>query len=127
MQNTRRYLSKDLKIAIIGAGISGLTAAHTLKKFGYNNVTIFESGAEAGGKIHTLEMDGHLYELGAIFVPDKADTISSLAKDYNVTLTKQLKKEIFLTLSPTSTKHLVPPPLLIRLIKSKNLVLAMQP
>ena len=95
MQNTRRYLSKDLKIAIIGAGISGLTAAHTLKKFGYNNVTIFESGAEAGGKIHTLEMDGYLYELGAIFVPDKADTIRSLAKDYNITLTKQLKKVFF--------------------------------
>ncbi len=95
MINPRRYQSKDLRIAIIGAGIAGLTAAHTLKKFGYNNVVIFESGNQAGGKIHTLEIDGCIYECGAIFVPNSASTIRSLAKDYNFKLKKQLKKVFY--------------------------------
>lgn len=95
MINTRRYLSKDLRIAIIGAGIAGLTAAHTLKKFGYNNVIIFESEDRAGGKIHTLEIDGFIYECGAIFVPDSANTIKNLAEDYNFKIKKQLKKVFY--------------------------------
>ena len=35
--------SRNEKIAVIGAGISGLVAAHTLKNLGYTNITIFEA------------------------------------------------------------------------------------
>ena len=36
------------KVAVIGAGPAGLSAAHDLAQFGYD-VTVFESGAEPGG------------------------------------------------------------------------------
>ena len=54
--------SKDLRIAIIGAGISGLFAAHALKCLGYNHITVFEANETVGGRIHTKEING-----GAIF------------------------------------------------------------
>jgi predicted NAD/FAD-binding protein len=43
------------KIAIIGAGISGLTAAHLLHRD--NDVTVFEANAYAGGHTNTVRVD----------------------------------------------------------------------
>jgi NADPH-dependent glutamate synthase beta subunit-like oxidoreductase len=40
------------KIAIIGAGVAGLTAAHDLALLGYN-ITVFEAGPVAGGMLMT--------------------------------------------------------------------------
>ena len=48
---------------IIGAGISGLAAAHRLKKRGHN-VLLIESGARAGGVIQSEEVEGFLIEAG---------------------------------------------------------------
>lgn len=51
------------KIAIIGAGLTGLTTAFYLKK---NNidVTVFESNHHIGGVIHTEKKDGFIWETG---------------------------------------------------------------
>ena len=38
------------KVAVIGAGVSGLTVAHDLVRLGYK-VTVFESEAEPGGML----------------------------------------------------------------------------
>ena len=43
-----------LKVAIVGSGISGLAAAHTLK--GRANVTLFEAGDYYGGHTHTVDV-----------------------------------------------------------------------
>ncbi len=94
--------SKEQKIAIIGAGISGLTAAHTLKKLGYNNITVFEANDRVGGKVHTVEIDGYIYELGAIFLQEKYKTLRNLAKEYNV----KLKKEANNTFLYSNSKRL---------------------
>ena len=37
---------KNLNIAVIGAGIAGLTAAVTLQDQGYKNVTVFEKESQ---------------------------------------------------------------------------------
>ncbi len=63
IRGIKRYLSENIdykvteyprnfdeKIAIIGAGPSGLAAGHTLAGFGYQ-VTLFESESEAGGML----------------------------------------------------------------------------
>ena len=55
------------KIAVIGAGVSGLTAAYTLQKLGYNNVKVFESENRPGGKVHSYEHEGRFHELGAVW------------------------------------------------------------
>lgn len=44
-----------MKIAIVGAGISGLTAAHQLHPA--HDVTVFEAGAYAGGHTNTIDVD----------------------------------------------------------------------
>jgi squalene-associated FAD-dependent desaturase len=41
---------QDTKIAIIGAGVSGLSAAVALVERGFRNITIFEARKEAGGR-----------------------------------------------------------------------------
>lgn len=51
------------KIAIIGAGITGLSAAYALKKQG-NKVSLFEKSAVPGGVIQTIHANNHLIELG---------------------------------------------------------------
>ena len=48
---------------IIGAGITGLAAALTLKKAGYD-VRLLEKSTRAGGCIQTVRRDGYLVETG---------------------------------------------------------------
>ena len=56
-------LSKN--VAIIGAGITGLTSAYYMKKQNpHLNVTIYEATNRPGGKIQTYRKDGYTIELG---------------------------------------------------------------
>ena len=56
-------LEVDSRIAIIGAGISGVTAAHLLQR--RYRVTLFESQAHIGGHAHTVQVsDPTLGEVG---------------------------------------------------------------
>jgi len=75
----------DLNIAIIGAGAAGLTAAHTLRKKGYNNITIFEKEPQVGGKVSSFNYKGTTVEMGAIMT-DETDypIVLSLAEEYDV-------------------------------------------
>ena len=50
-------------IAIIGAGITGLSAAFYAKKAG-NSVKVFEKMSRVGGVMHTLQKNGFTYETG---------------------------------------------------------------
>ncbi len=50
-------------IAIVGGGITGLTAAHRLHTAGFS-VTVFEKNAQVGGAITTTEKEGWLMEGG---------------------------------------------------------------
>jgi len=55
---------KNKKIAILGAGVTGLTAAYYLSKKGYN-VTIFEKSEEVGGIASSfIDKDGCVYDYG---------------------------------------------------------------
>lgn len=47
-------MEKPLKVAIIGSGISGLSAAHTLN--GHADITLFEAGAHWGGHTNTVDL-----------------------------------------------------------------------
>src|ERR1700755_2161884 len=44
-----------MRIAIVGAGISGLATAHLLAR--RHDVTVFEAGAHAGGHANTVRVD----------------------------------------------------------------------
>ena len=52
-----------MQIAVIGGGISGLTAAYQLRQSGAS-VTLFEAGPRLGGAIQTVQQHGCLMEAG---------------------------------------------------------------
>lgn len=64
-----------MKIAIIGAGISGLSAAHFLKE--KHQVVVFEKEATPGGLIRCKRVDGCLYHLcgGHVFNSKRQDVL----------------------------------------------------
>ncbi len=75
------YKNTNTTIAIIGAGAAGLTAAATLKRQGYTNITLFEKEAQAGGKCRSIEYEGRSYELGAGIVASSNHTIMELIEE----------------------------------------------
>lgn len=52
-----------MRVAIIGAGISGLSLAYYLQKLGVP-YDLFEASEEVGGNIRTIQESGYLLELG---------------------------------------------------------------
>ena len=50
-------------VAVVGAGVAGLTAAYRLKRLGIR-VVVYETSERAGGVILTERRDGYLAELG---------------------------------------------------------------
>jgi oxygen-dependent protoporphyrinogen oxidase len=71
-----------MKIAIIGAGISGLSAAHfTLKKFPDANVTIFERTERIGGNIRTEHHEGFTFEFGPRYFDGKSEELLEIVDD----------------------------------------------
>ncbi|KAK6155277.1 hypothetical protein DH2020_009525 [Rehmannia glutinosa] len=51
-------------VAVIGAGVSGLSAAYKLKLHGLN-VTVFEADGRAGGKLRSISHNGLIWDEGA--------------------------------------------------------------
>src|SRR2546423_4709756 len=76
---------REQPVAVIGAGISGLTCAWRLRREGVN-VACLETSDRVGGALRTHEKDGFLLEAGASTVletPELVDLITEvgLAKD----------------------------------------------
>ena len=79
---------KDIKIAIIGGGIAGLTAAHHLNKAGFKP-TIYEAAKRTGGRIMSatnLLAEGITTELGGEFIDSSHKDILGLCKEFNLSL-----------------------------------------
>jgi hypothetical protein len=76
--------SKSTRIAIVGAGPSGLTAADTLKQLGYQNVRVFEKNARVGGKVFSLRSGDKVAELGAVFASPDYTYVLGLADRFHV-------------------------------------------
>lgn len=69
-----------MKIGIVGAGISGLYAAHILKEQGYD-VKVFEASDRVGGRIATTTIHDHLFlEMGAAEIHGNRSVIFEMLK-----------------------------------------------
>jgi protoporphyrinogen/coproporphyrinogen III oxidase len=67
-------------VAIIGAGITGLTLAFRLRQRGVP-VTIYEAGDRVGGVIQSVRRDGYLAEFGPNSILETSPRIASLISD----------------------------------------------
>jgi oxygen-dependent protoporphyrinogen oxidase len=65
------------RIAVVGGGAAGLAAAGRLASLGAD-VTLFESGDHAGGRIRTIRRDGWVVEAGALLVAEPAPEVRAL-------------------------------------------------
>lgn len=79
----------NARIAVIGAGASGLTIAHYLKQAGYANVIVLEKALRVGGKCCSIPVGPHVYEMGAVLG----------TRDYTTTL--ELMRWVGLPSGPT--------------------------
>lgn len=75
---------EDINIAVVGAGLTGLTTAFYLKKYGFN-VHVFEKNDRAGGVIQTHHVDGFVFEAGpntgSMSRPEAAALFEDLGND----------------------------------------------
>ena len=67
-------------VAIIGGGITGLTAAFRLKEAGVA-VTLYEAGNRVGGVIQTVRRNGYLAECGPNTLLETSPKIAELIRD----------------------------------------------
>ncbi|MCB1037873.1 MAG: protoporphyrinogen oxidase, partial [Acidobacteria bacterium] len=72
-----------MKIAVLGGGISGLTAARRLRSFG--EVTVFEGRERLGGNIRTDDFDGCRVEWGPNGFLDNSPPTLELVADLGLT------------------------------------------
>lgn len=70
-------------VAIIGGGITGLTAAFRLKQRGVP-VTLYEAGERVGGVIRTERKDGWLVEFGPATLLETSPVITDLVRDLGI-------------------------------------------
>ncbi|WP_044206339.1 NAD(P)/FAD-dependent oxidoreductase [Flammeovirga sp. OC4] len=69
-----------MKVAVIGAGISGLYAGHILTELGYD-VSLFEASNRVGGRIATQTIHEHLFlEMGAAEIHGNRSVIFEMLK-----------------------------------------------
>ena len=52
------------RIAVVGAGMAGLTAAYKLKRAGHTPV-VLETNNYVGGRVKSFRRGGYLYDVGA--------------------------------------------------------------
>ncbi|WP_179966062.1 MULTISPECIES: protoporphyrinogen oxidase [Lysinibacillus] len=77
------------KVAVIGGGITGLTAAFYLQNFAQQknlpvDVVLIESSLRLGGKIQTLRKDGYIIERGPESFLDYNGSVRELALDLGI-------------------------------------------
>ena len=67
-------------VAIIGAGITGLTAAFYLKRSGVP-VTVYEASDRFGGAIQSMRANGYLAEFGPNTILETSPKVTQLVID----------------------------------------------
>jgi monoamine oxidase len=83
--------TRDIDVLVVGAGLSGLTAAHKLQQAGLN-VVVVEARDRVGGKTHSVDPlgGGRFIDVGAAWINDTNQAKAyELAKKLNLELVMQ--------------------------------------
>lgn len=103
------------RIAVIGAGPAGLSTALALRDRGFRDVTVFEKEAVVGGKCHSFQHDGRVYDVGANLTTPRYKNIRALAAKLGMTLRK-VKERRIVTLGSEHFESLADASLVERLV-----------
>lgn len=76
-----------MRVAVVGGGISGLTAAYRLRtSLGPDaSVTVVEMTGRTGGKLRTIELAGHPYDVGAEAYLARRPEVTALLRELDLT------------------------------------------
>ncbi|PKA57754.1 Protoporphyrinogen oxidase, mitochondrial [Apostasia shenzhenica] len=77
VEEDKKSPSHFKSVAIIGGGVSGLSAAYKLKSNGVM-VTVFEAQGRAGGKIKSTSIDGFIWDEGANTMTESEHAVGKL-------------------------------------------------
>ena len=83
-----------MRIAIVGAGCSGITAAYKLHELGYKNITLYEANERIGGRIQSIKIDDQVIELGAVTYLKDNPTLHNMASEIGDVLGTKFKPDI---------------------------------
>ncbi|MDD4514990.1 protoporphyrinogen oxidase [Massilibacteroides sp.] len=90
---------RQVDVVIVGAGLTGLTAAFYLKQRG-KNVLLLERSNRTGGQIHTYQKDGFTYEsgpnTGVISYPEVAELFAALTPDCKLQTAREEAKRRYI-------------------------------
>jgi acyl-CoA synthetase (AMP-forming)/AMP-acid ligase II/predicted NAD/FAD-dependent oxidoreductase/acyl carrier protein len=85
---------KPRRVAVIGGGVSGLTAAYELQRLGHQ-ATVFESQSIIGGKIAAVRVDDRVYDIGGQGATDRYHALMLLADELGVEFVTVRGPEIY--------------------------------
>jgi monoamine oxidase len=85
--NQFQFLAKPSSVVVIGAGFSGLAAAHQLKKKGLK-VTVLEARNRIGGRVHSFDIpnENMVVELGAEWVGKSHERLIQMCDEFKLEL-----------------------------------------
>ncbi|RVW80271.1 Protoporphyrinogen oxidase, mitochondrial [Vitis vinifera] len=98
------YNGSGKRVAVVGAGVSGLAAAYKLKLHGVN-VTLYEAEERAGGKLRSVSQHGLVWDEGANTMTESEIEVGSLLDNLRLQEKQQFfpdKIDYFLILQPIS-------------------------
>ncbi|KAH7577219.1 hypothetical protein JRO89_XS01G0223200 [Xanthoceras sorbifolium] len=75
--------SSAKRVAVVGAGVSGLAAAYKLKSHGLN-VMVFEAEGRAGGKLRSISRDGLIWDEGANTMTESEMEVRCMLDDLGI-------------------------------------------
>ncbi len=74
---------KNHRLVVVGAGIAGLTAAHRLKREGYDPI-VFERADKVGGRMATDVVEDFTIDYGAQFLYDNFSLLPNLIREVDL-------------------------------------------
>jgi monoamine oxidase len=75
--------AQAVDVAVVGGGLSGLSAARRLRERG-RTVVVVEARDRVGGKMRTDVVGGHHADLGAHWIGPTQDRVAALAREFGV-------------------------------------------
>ena len=78
----------DVDVAVVGAGLSGLSTARALRRGGAS-VAVLEARNRVGGKMHTVSVGGCAVDLGAHWIGPTQERMMALTDELGIAREKQ--------------------------------------